>query len=103
MICCCCWWLVLLGTGNRSAGIIEISRFFFFSLFYSVGEDFWFRLQRGKEGRNEGTKAGRQEEENKVKSKTAGVLDHDNGIQRKSEKRTREREIDHAALVDALP
>ncbi len=71
------------------------SRFFIFSLFYSVGEDFRFRLQRGKEGK--------QEEENNLKSKTAEVLDHDNGIQRKREKRTRERERDHAALVDALP
>jgi hypothetical protein len=47
-------------------------------------------------GRKEGGKEGRQEEENKVKSKIAGVLDHDNGIQRKSEKRTRERERDRS-------
>ncbi len=88
MVCCCCWWLVLLGTGNRSARIIKISRFFkFFFILFG-----WRRLLVSTSAR-EGRKAGRQEEENKVKSKTAGVLDHDNGIQRKREKRTRDREI----------
>ncbi len=86
MICCCCLWLVLLGTGNRSARIIEISRFFIFLYFIRLEKTFGFDFSGGG-------KEGRQEEENKVKSKTAGVLDHDNSIQRKREKRTREREI----------
>ncbi|CAK9204524.1 unnamed protein product [Sphagnum troendelagicum] len=85
MICCCCLWLVLLVTGNRSARIIEISRFFIFLYFIQLEKTFGFDFSGGG-------KEGRQEEENKVKSKTAGVLDHDNGIQRKREKRTRERE-----------
>jgi hypothetical protein len=86
MICCCCLWLVLLVTGNRSARIIEISRFFIFLYFIRLEKTFGFDFSGGG-------KEGRQEEENKVKSKTAGVLDHDNSIQRKREKRTREREI----------
>jgi hypothetical protein len=59
MICCCWWWLVLLGTGNRSARIIKISRFFkFFFILFG-----WRRLlvsTSAREGRKAGRQAGRK-------------------------------------------
>lgn len=101
MICCCCWWLVLLGTGNRSARIIEISRFFIFLYFIRLEKTFGFDFSGG---RKEGVKEGRQEEENKVIAKLLGFWTTTTAYkERVRREREREREIDHAALVDALP